>query len=97
MFVIYYSLSGCVVSWKLWNPIFRVNRITSDLYAMEVASTILISERATIIPQVSVMVGVSSQYSFQVLSPPLMTDNNLTLPADESTHVPQGDRVIIRN
>ena len=28
--------------------------------------------------------------------PPLMADNNLTLPAAESTQVPQAERVVIR-
>ena len=48
-------------------------------------------------PQVSTLVRVISQYPCQVLSPPLMANNNLTLPVAESTWVPQGDRVVVRN
>ena len=47
---------------KYGTPFFGVNRITSDLYAMEAASLTLISEKATIMPQVSTLVVVTSQY-----------------------------------
>ena len=42
---------------------------------------ISILERATIMPQVSTSVGITSQYPSQVLSLLLMADNNLTVPA----------------
>ena len=57
----------------------------------------LISERTTIMPQVSPLAGVSSQYPSQVLSPPLMTDNSLTLPAAGSTWVPQAHKMVVGN
>ena len=70
---------------KYGTPLFGVDWITSDLYVFEATSMTLISERATIMPQVSTMLWVIPQYPSQVLSPPLMADNNLTLPAAEST------------
>ena len=66
---------------KFRTPFFRVDRIIGDLYAIEATSMTLISERETFMPQISTSVGVISQYSSQVLSPPLMVDNNLILPA----------------
>ena len=57
----------------------------------------LISERAIIMPKVSTLVGVTSQYPSQVLGSTLMADNNLTLPATKSTQLPQAERVVIRN
>ena len=39
-------------------------------------------------PQVNTLVGVTFQYPSQVFSPPLMAENNLTLPATKSTQVP---------
>ena len=72
-----------------------MDRIIGDHYAMEATSMTLISERATIMPQVSTSAGVSSQYPSQVFSPPLMADNSLTVPAAESTQVPQVDRMIV--
>ena len=74
-----------------------MDRVTGDLYAMEDTSMTLIPERAPIMPQVSTSVGVTSQYPSHVLSSPLVADNNLTLPAAESTQVPQAERVVIRN
>ena len=53
---------------KYGTPFLRVDRITSDLYAMEATSMTLISERATFIPQVRTLAGVISQYP-QALSP----------------------------
>ena len=41
----------------------------------------LVPERATIMPQVSTSLDITSQYPSQVLSLPLMADKNLTLPA----------------
>ena len=76
---------------------FRVDRITGDLYIMEATSMALISERKTFMPQVTTSVGVIFQYPSQVLSSPLMADNKLTLPAAESTQMPQADRVITGN
>ena len=78
-------------------PHFGVGRVTGDLYVMEATSMTLISERATIMPQKSTLVGVTSQYPSQVLMPSLMADNNLTLPEAKSTWVPQADRVVLRN
>ena len=78
-------------------PFFGVNRITSDLYAIEANSMTLISERATIMCQVSTSAGVSSQYLSQVFRPPMMADNSLTLQAAEFTWVPQADRVVFGN
>ena len=78
-------------------PFFGVDRITSDLYEMEATSMTLISQRATIMSQVSTWAGVSSQYPSQVFNPPSMADNSLTLPAVESTWVPQADRVVVGN
>ena len=80
---------------KYGTPFFAVDRITSDLYAMEANSMTLISERATIMPQVSTSAGISSQHPSQVLNPPSMADNSLTLLAAESTQVPQTDRVVV--
>ena len=57
----------------------------------------LISERATLMPNMSTSVGVNSQYPFQIFSPPSMADNNLTLPAAKSTQVPQAERLAIGN
>ena len=57
----------------------------------------LISERATIMPQVSTLAGVSSHYHFQVFTPASMTDNNLTLLVAKSTLVPQADRAVVAN
>ena len=48
-------------------------------------------------PQVSTSVGETSQYPSQVLSPPFMADNSLTLQAAKSTWVPQAERLVIRN
>ena len=73
---------------KYVTPFFGVDR-----YAMEAVSMTLISERSTIMPQVSTLIGVISHYPSQVLSPSLIADNNLTLPAAESTLVHQADRV----
>ena len=44
----------------------------------------LISEMATIMPQVSTSTGVSTQYPSQVFSPPLVADSSLTLLKAES-------------
>ena len=57
----------------------------------------LISERVAIMPKVSMLAGLSFQYPSQVFSPPFMADKSLTLPAAESTWVPQADRVIVGN
>ena len=46
--------------------------------------------------QVSTSAGVSSQYPSQLFSPPSMADISLTLPAAESTWVPQADRLIVK-
>ena len=81
---------------KYGTPFFGVDRITSDLYAMEANSMTLISERETIMPQVSTFAGVISQYPFQVFSP-LMADNSLTLLSAESSQMPQADRVVVGN
>ena len=50
-------------------PFFGIDKITSDLYVMEATSMTLISERTTLMPQVSTSVGVNSQYPSQVFSP----------------------------
>ena len=47
---------------EIWDPIFGMDRITIDLYAVQANSMTLISERATIMPQASTSAGVSSQY-----------------------------------
>ena len=73
-------------------PFFGVDRVTSDLYAMQATPMTTIPERATIMPHVSTSVGEMSQYPSQVLSLPLMADNDLTLPAAKSTWVPQAER-----
>ena len=58
------------ISWRYTEPhFFGVDRITSDLYAMEATSMTLISERATIISQVCTSAGVSSPYPSQLFSP----------------------------
>ena len=57
----------------------------------------LISERTTIMPQVSTYVGVNSTYPSQVFSPSVMADDSVTLPAAESVWVPQADRVVVGN
>ena len=54
----------------------------------------LISERATIIPQVITSTGVSPQYQSLAFGPPLMADSSLTLLAAKSTQV---DRMVIGN
>ena len=77
---------------KYGTPFFGVDKISGDLYAMEANSMTLISERATIMPQVSTSAGVTSQYPSKAFSPPVMTDNSLTLLEAESTWVPQVDR-----
>ena len=83
---------------KYGTPFFRVDRITSDLCAIEAASMTLISERATIMCQVSTSAGVISQYPSEVYSPPpLMADNNPTLTATESTWVLKAERVVVGN
>ena len=82
---------------KYGTPFFRVDKITGYLSAMEVTSMTLIAERATFMPQVITSVGVISKYLSQVLSHPLMADNNLTLPEAESTWVPQADRLVAGN
>ena len=93
--VIFFSLSGCVISWRNIKTQFGVDRITGNLYAMEVASMTLVSKRATIMSQVRTLAWVISQYPSQVFSLPSMADHNLTLPGAESTQVPQADRVVI--
>ena len=75
-------------------PFFGVDRITSDLYDMEANCMTLISKRATINPLVSTSAGLTPQYPFQVLSPPLIAENSLTLLEAKSTQVPQADRVV---
>ena len=82
---------------KYGTPFFRVDRITGDLYAMEANSMTLISERAAIMPQVNTSTGVCSQYPSQVFSAILVSDNYLTLPAAESTWVPQAVRADVGN
>ena len=82
---------------KYGNPIFGVDSITSDLYAMEANSMVLTSESATIIPQINTSAGVSSQCPSQVFSPPSMADNSLTLLAAKSIHVLQVDMVVVGN
>ena len=52
---------------------------------------------ATIMPQVSTLVEAIYQYPSQVLNPPLMSENNLTLPAAEAIQVPQANRVVVVN
>ena len=75
--------------------LFGVDRIPSDLYAMEVTSMTLISKRANIMPQVSTLTGVSSQYHSQVFSPLSMADNSLSLLAAKSTWVSPADRMVV--
>ena len=87
----------CNLMEKYGTPFFRMDRITVDLYAMEVNSMTLISEKATIMPKVSTSAGVNSQYPSQMFSPPSMTDSSLTLPAAKFTQVPQVDRVVVGN
>ena len=82
---------------KYGTPFFGVDRITSDLCAMEATFMTLISEMATIMPQVSTLVGVTSHYPSEALSPPLMAHNNITLQTAKSTQVPQPERVVMRN
>ena len=60
---------------KHGTPFLGADRINGDLYVMEANSMILISERVTIMPEVSTSTGVSSQYPSQVLSPTSMADN----------------------
>ena len=57
----------------------------------------LISERATIMPQVSTSAGVSCKYPSQVFSPPLMAHDSLTLLVAKSTQVPKADGVAVGN
>ena len=82
--VISYSLSGYVISWRNTEPHF-MQWIGLPVISMpwRLTSMTLISESATIMPQVSTVIGVTSQYPSQVLSPSLMADNNLTLPASQ--------------
>ena len=87
----------CNLKEKYGTPFVGVDRITSDLYAMEANSMTLIFERATIVSWVSTSTGVSPQYPSQVFSPPSVADNALTLLAAESTWVPQVDRMVIGN
>ena len=47
--------------------------------------------------QVSTLAGTISQYPSQVLNPPLMPENILTLPAAETTQVSQANRVVVVN
>ena len=82
---------------KCVTQFFEVDRITSDLYAIEAISMTLISERATIMPWVSTFIGVSPQYLSQVFSPLLVSDTSLMLLAAKSNQVPQAQRVVIRN
>ena len=82
---------------KYGTPCFGVNRITSDIYAMEANSMTLISERATIMTQVRSSTWASPQYQSQVFIPPSVADSSLTLPAAKSTQVPQMDRMVIWN
>ena len=76
---------------------FGVDRITSDLYAMETTSMILISERATIMLLVCTLAGASSQYPFQVFTPPSEDYNSLTLLAATSTLLTEVDRMVVGN
>ena len=80
---------------KYGTPLFGVDRITGDFYAMKANSMTLISERAAIMPQVSTSTGVSPQYLSQVFNPLSVADNSITLLVAESTHVHQADRVVI--
>ena len=64
-----FILRLCNLMEKYRTPFFRVDRITSNLYAMEATFMTLISEKATIMPQVSILAGVISQYPSQVFSP----------------------------
>ena len=57
----------------------------------------LISERATIMPQVSTSEGINFQHPSQEFSSPSMADNSLTLSAAESIWVPQADRMVVGN
>ena len=52
---------------------------------------------ATIMPQVSTLAGVISQYASQVFSLPLMADKSLTLLAVKSTQVPEEDKEVVGN
>ena len=58
-----------------------MDRITSDLYAMEANTMTLVSERATIIPWVSTYTGPSPQCPSQVFSSASVADSSLALPA----------------
>ena len=66
----------CKSNGEIQDPIFGVDKITGGLYAREANSMTLILERATIMPQVSTLAGLSSPYPSQVFSPPLMADNS---------------------
>ena len=57
----------------------------------------LISERATIMSQLSISTGICPQYPSQIFSPPLVADSGFTLLAAMSTQVPQVDRMFIGN
>ena len=84
-----FNIRLCNLMEKYRTSFFGVERITGDLYAMKATSMTLISERATIMPQVSTLVGVASHYPSQVLRSRLMAGNTLILPATKSTQVPQ--------
>ena len=64
----------CNLMEKYRAPFFGVDRITSNLYVMEANSITLISERATIMPQVSNSAGESSQYPSKVFRPLAMAE-----------------------
>ena len=49
-----FNIRLCNLMEKYETPFFGMDRITSDLYAMEATSMTLISERATIILQMSI-------------------------------------------
>ena len=56
-----FIITLCNLMEKYRTPFFGVDRVTCDLYAMEVTSMALIPERVTFMLQVSTSVGVTSQ------------------------------------
>ena len=66
-----------------------VSKLTSDLYAMEANSMLLITEKATIMPQVDDTGHIHPLDPSQTFSPPLWPITRLIPLVAESTWVPQ--------
>ena len=96
--VIYYSLSGCIISWRNMEPHFSewIGLLVISM-PWKLPPCNWYQKGQPLYHRWVLWLEMISQYPSQVLSLPLMADNNLTLPAAKSTLVPKADRVIARN